>query len=81
VTPTLVAAALAIGAGLSAIRATAPWNEVHDLDLFAVGDDEMADVDVAVQARVRAVLVVVEIMISGEWVRWVRGRLLCGPDT
>jgi hypothetical protein len=24
------------------------------------------------------VLVVVEIMISGGWVRWVRGRLLCG---
>jgi hypothetical protein len=50
--------------------ATATRDGLEDLDLFAIfGGDEMANVDVPVQARVRVVPVVVEIMVSGGWVR------------
>jgi hypothetical protein len=50
--------------------ATAARDGVDDVDLFAVLFDQVADVDVPVQARVRVVL------LFGGWVRWVRGRLL-----
>src|SRR5215211_5218908 len=57
---------------LSAIRTTAARHGLYDLCLFAVLFDQMADVDNAVQTDVRVVLA------FGGWVRWVRGRLLCG---
>jgi hypothetical protein len=49
--------------------ATAARNGLDDLELFAVLFDQAADVDVPVQARVGVVSVVVEILISGRWVR------------
>jgi hypothetical protein len=51
---------------------------LEDLYLFAVfADDQMADVDEALVAGVGVLVVVeVEIMISGRWVRWVRGILI-----
>jgi hypothetical protein len=70
VAPSLVVAAWAIGAGLSAIRAAATRYGLEDLDLFAALFDQMGDVDVPVKARVWVVLV-----FSG-WVRGMRGR--CG---
>jgi hypothetical protein len=63
--------------GLSAIRATAARNALvlDDLAIKVVlGLDDAAKVCPAVYAGVGA------IMISSGWVRWVRGRLLCGHE-
>jgi hypothetical protein len=67
---------LSYGLGLSAIRAAAARNGLDDLDLFACTGvlNKVPDVDDAIGAGVGA------IMISGGWVRWVRGRLLCGHE-
>ena len=58
-----------LGAGLSAIRATAAGQRLDPLDLFArlLINGGVAEVDVPVQARVRVVL---------DFGGWVRGRML-----
>ena len=57
--------------------AAAAGHGLDDLYLFAVlVDDKMANVDDAFETGVGVVLAVVEIRISGGWVRWVRGRLI-----
>jgi hypothetical protein len=68
---------LVLYAGTAAAR-----QYLYDLDLFAGTGvlDKMPDVDDAISAGVRAlVLVGVEIMISGSWVRGC-ARLLCGHE-
>jgi hypothetical protein len=67
-----------------AIRAAATRNGLYDLDLFAVfTDDQVPDVDDAIETGVGALesgvvrLYGVVVILSG-WVRWARGRLLCG---
>jgi len=65
--------------GLSAIRASPTRDGVHDLGLFAGTGvlDKVPDVDNAIGAGVGAlVLVEVEIVISGSWVRMGCTRLL-----
>jgi hypothetical protein len=65
-----VVAAWLVGAWLSAIRATAARDGVDDLYLVAVvDDDQMADVDDALEADVGMFLT------FGRWVRGVRCRL------
>jgi hypothetical protein len=55
VAPSLVVAAWAIGAVLSAIRATSARNGLDDLDLFTVvADNKMTDEDGAIGAGVGA---------------------------
>jgi hypothetical protein len=70
------------GTRLSAIRAAAARDGLEDLDLFAGTGvlGKVPDKDDAISAGVRAlVLIGVEIMISGSWVRGC-ARLLCGHE-